>query len=75
MIIITNLRCQTHTIGQNCEKVSSVIPYQNNTCTFVPHFLLPIWHTVVLFKMRVGATFCNFPVLCTVSHKLYSSYF
>lgn len=74
-IIITNPRCQPHTIGQNCEQVSSVISHQNNTCTFVPHFLLPIWHTVVLFKTRVGVTFCNFPVLFTVNHKLYSSYF
>lgn len=75
MIIITKPRCQAHIIGQNCEQVSSIIPYQNNTCTFVPHFLLPIWHTVVLFKTRVGVTFCNFPVLFTVSHKLYSPYF
>lgn len=74
-IITTNLRCQAHTFGQNCEQVSSAILYQNNICTFVPHFLLPIWHTVVLFITRVGVTFCNVPVLFTVSHKLYSSYF
>jgi hypothetical protein len=73
-ITITNLHCQAHTFGQNCE-VSSVIPYKKNTCTFVPHCLLPIWYTVVLFQTRIGVTFCNFSVLFTVNHKLYSLIF